>query len=336
MDFRLILIIMLPMNKKEWFSDFIRGTSFGLGMVPGVSAGTMAIVVGIYEKLVGNISRLRTDFKKAAMTLIPICLGAVLSAITLLIAVHFGYNLAPFAISCLFTGLLLGTLPIITRELSFKEMKTKDYVLLVLGFLLASGIGILSLLSKIYWHFDLEQYFVEGLWWIYPLVILVGFVAMAACIVPGISGAMILHIFGLYQPTADIYLGENSIFHNIERIPSGTGITLCLLLGIVLGAIASSKIMNSLITNHRQKTFEVVLGFVLGSIPAMYLNQDVVTLAENGGVTWIYQITPWWEYLLGAILLIAAAIGFYFVSKKVIKKQAQSIDVSLDEPANHQ
>lgn len=311
------------MTAKEWFSDFARGTSFGLGMIPGVSAGTMAIVVGIYEKLVGNISRLRKDFWNAAMTLIPICLGAVIAAIVLLIAVTYGYDYAPFAISCLFTGLLLGTLPIITREVSFKGMKTKDWLLLVGGFLLAALIGVFSLLSKIFWHFDLESYFVAGEWWIYPVVILVGFIAMAACIVPGISGAMILHIFGLYQPTMGIFIGDNSMFHNTDRIPSGIGITLCLLLGIFLGAIASSKVMNDLITRHRKVTFEAVLGFILGSIPAMYLNQDVVDLAE-GGYTWLYEVTPDWEYGLGAALLILAAVGFYFVSRLVIKRQQEA------------
>lgn len=311
------------MTAKEWFSDFARGTSFGLGMIPGVSAGTMAIVVGIYEKLVGNISRLRKDFWNAAMTLIPICLGAVIAAIVLLITVTYGYDYAPFAISCLFTGLLLGTLPIITREVSFKEMKTKDWLLLVGGFLLAALIGVFSLLSKIFWHFDLESYFVAGEWWIYPVVILVGFIAMAACIVPGISGAMILHIFGLYQPTMGIFIGDNSMFHNTDRIPSGIGITLCLLLGIFLGAIASSKVMNDLITRHRKVTFEAVLGFILGSIPAMYLNQDVVDLAE-GGYTWLYEVTPGWEYGLGAALLVLAAVGFFFVSRLVIKRQQEA------------
>ena len=310
------------MTAKEWFSDFARGTSFGLGMIPGVSAGTMAIVVGIYEKLVGNISRLRKDFWNAAMTLIPICLGAVIAAIVLLIAVTYGYDYAPFAISCLFTGLLLGTLPIITREVSFKEMRTKDWLLLVGGFLLAALIGVFSLLSKIFWHFDLESYFVAGEWWIYPVVILVGFIAMAACIVPGISGAMILHIFGLYQPTMGIFIGDNSMFHNTDRIPSGIGITLCLLLGIFLGAIASSKVMNDLITRHRKVTFEAVLGFILGSIPAMYLNQGVVDLAD-GGYTWLYEVTPGWEYGLGAALLVLAAVGFFFVSRLVIKRQQE-------------
>lgn len=310
------------MTAKEWFSDFARGTSFGLGMIPGVSAGTMAIVVGIYEKLVGNISRLRKDFWNAAMTLIPICLGAVIAAIVLLVAVTYGYDYAPFAISCLFTGLLIGTLPIITREISFKEMAVKDWLLLVGGFLLAALIGVFSLLSKIFWHFDLESYFVAGEWWIYPLVILVGFIAMAACIVPGISGAMILHIFGLYQPTMGIFIGDNSMFHNTGRIPSGIGITLCLLLGIFLGAIASSKVMNDLITKHRKPTFEAVLGFILGSIPAMYLNQDVVDLVD-GGYTWLYETTPGWEYGVGAVLLVLAAIGFYFVSRLVVKRQQE-------------
>lgn len=314
------------MNKKNWWVDFVKGTSLGLGMVPGVSAGTMALVVGIYDKLVGSVSRLRKHFKESVLVLLPIVLGAVLSCIIFFVGVKYGYDYAPFAITCLFAGLIIGTLPLITKEIKNQKTTAKSLSLIIIGFVIAAGIGVLSVVSKLYWGFNLEDGFVKGEWWVYLACFAAGFVATMACVIPGISGAMILFIFGLYTPVANIFMGNNSMFHNHARIGSGIGLTIALLIGAIAGAIITSKLMNSLLEKNRVPTFDVVLGFILGSIIAMFLNQNMIT---DGGA-WIYATTKILEYVIGGILLIASAIGFFFISKITLKKQ-ELAKISLEE-----
>ena len=69
------------MKIKNWFLDVLKGGSLGLGMIPGVSAGTMALIVGIYDRLIGGIANLRKEFKKSLISLIPIGIGLTIFAV---------------------------------------------------------------------------------------------------------------------------------------------------------------------------------------------------------------------------------------------------------------
>lgn len=182
----------------------------GLGMIPGVSAGTMAVLVGIYDDLIDAIASMRKHFKESWRTLFPMLTGLVLSSVAVLVAVHFGYNYAPFVISCLFAGLILGSYPLVTKELKNEKISAKGLCLVAAGFIVATGIGVLSYVSVKYWNFDLNSYFLAGTyWWVYVVVLVAGFISAVACVIPGISGAMILYIFrALYADCVHRYLRD--------------------------------------------------------------------------------------------------------------------------------
>jgi putative membrane protein len=113
------------MKMNEWFKKFLKSCSMGLGMIPGVSAGTMAVLVGIYDELIDAIASLRKNFKASIKTLFPILLGLVLSSVLILLAVQYGYGYAPFVITCVFAGLILGSLPLVTKELKNEKNHCK-------------------------------------------------------------------------------------------------------------------------------------------------------------------------------------------------------------------
>jgi uncharacterized membrane protein len=96
---------METMKAKDWFIDFGKGAALGTGILPGVSVGTVGIIVRIYEKLLSTINDLRKHFGKAFLTLLPIALGCIISAIFLL----WGYSkiqpYAGFEVVALFAGL---------------------------------------------------------------------------------------------------------------------------------------------------------------------------------------------------------------------------------------
>jgi putative membrane protein len=317
------------MKAKQFFSDFLKGASMGLGMIPGVSAGTMAVLVGIYDRLIDAIAGVRKHFKESVRSVWVLLLGAVISSVIFVLGVYFGYDYAPFAITCLFAGVILGSCPIVTKELKGEKMNAKGILLIGAGLVVAAGIGVLSVCGKLYWNVDLNDDFMKGTWWVYLLVLLVGFVAAIACVIPGISGAMILYIFGLYAPTVAIYISKKdssgnilipSMFQDHSRIASGIGLTLCLLVGALAGLVLVSKAMKKLLAERRVPTFEVVLGFILGSIVSMFVNQNVIK-DDN---TWVYQHTSVTEYIIGVVLFVLATVGFFFLTTHSAKNTDSS------------
>src|SRR5574344_205632 len=319
------------MKFKTWWKSFVKSCSMGLGMIPGVIAGTMAVLVGIYDDLLAAIASMRTHFKESWRTLFPMLTGLVLSSVAVLVAVHFGYTYAPFVISCLFAGLILGSYPLVTKELKNEKISAKGLCLVAAGFIVATGIGVLSYVSVKYWNFDLNSYFLAGTyWWVYVVVLVAGFISAVACVIPGISGAMILYIFGLYTPIVSIVISGtdssgnvvNSMFKDTSRLASGFGYLICLGVGILVGLAVVAKAMKKLLENKRVPTFQVVLGFIIGSVVSMFINQNIYnpTTKET-----IYQTTPIWGYVVGPVLFIFAFIGFYLISRNVVRKQDNAI-----------
>lgn len=316
------------MKAKDWFSDLARGATLGLGILPGVSVGTIGIIVHVYDKLIDSIDGLRHKFGKSFCTLLPLALGCIISAVVLLI---FWQKVArvyfPFIMISVLAGIVIGSLPVILIELKGEKITPIAITRVGIGFLVAAAIGAMSFLSaKFSWSvFSFQDAFMNPFssWWIFFVVFIIGFVAAVACLIPGISGSMVLFIFGLYNPVVGIFISERdadgnilypSIFEDHSRIGSGIVLTLVLLVGILLGFFAISKAMKSLLANHKIPTFEVVLGFVTGSVVSMFVNNDMYSV----------YVTPatsaWWQFLIGAILLLLSASLMWFLIKREQKR----------------
>ena len=303
--------VMLPAMKiKNWLLDFIKGGALGIGLLPGVSAGTIGITVGIYDKLIGGVNTLRKQFWKSILILLPIMLGWLIAGVALLYLEHLAWDKVPFIIVLVCAGFTVGGLPVILKEVRSHTLGIKDFALIALGFLIAAGIGLLSVLSKIYNWFDIEAAFLspnENVW-IYPLTVIIGLIAMGACIIPGISGAMILFIFGL--------------------LGTGLILTACLLVGIIAGIILASLLMKRVIAKFHDTTFNIVLGFVLGSLVAMFINNQI----------WDAYFNPvtnqWWHWLVGGILFVVIGALTLFLVSKTLKKQAPE-EKEIETEANN-
>ena len=98
-------------------------------------------------------------------------------------------------------------MPTIYKESGIEKINKNDGLRMAIGFIIATLIGVFSVLAYVFNWFSFEEAFANPNqnWWVYIVIIVIGFVAAAACIIPGISGAMILFIFGLYQPVLNIY-----------------------------------------------------------------------------------------------------------------------------------
>jgi putative membrane protein len=316
------------MKAKEWFKDFGKGAVLGTGILPGVSVGTVGIIVGIYDKLLSAINDLRHHFGKAFLRLLPIALGCIIAAVILLIGQKFLYDSMQFEITALFAGFILGGLPVILFELRERKFSLADIARVAAGFVVAAGIGIMSVVADKYFGIDLLSAFLDpnANWWVYPVTFVVGFVAAVACILPGISGSMVLFIFGLYNPVVDLFIGNQSMFANHDRIGTGLLLTFILLVGVIAGLFTISKLMVGLMKKHHRGTFTVVMGFVLGSIIAMFVNNQIWNS---------YSKFQWWDYLIGAVLFLAAVIVLTILivrnHKKILVESTAETSIKTSE-----
>ena len=306
------------MKAKDWFSDFGRGAALGTGILPGVSVGTVGLIVNVYDKLLGSISGLTKKFWKNLSILIPIVIGTLLSAAILLWGYSHLQAYASFEIISLLAGLIIGGLPIICKEIPWKELKAADDVRMILGLVVAAGIGVVSAIAAEKNWFDFGAAFENpnANPYIYVVTFFVGFVAAVACLLPGISGSMVLFIFGLYNPVVALYSGENSMLHNHDRIGTGLILTLILFVGVVVGLVAFAKIMKTLMERHHRGTFTTVFGLIIGSLISMFINKDA----------WLYYKAgnAWWHYVLGGFLLIAGCALMLFLVKKTQKQEVSA------------
>lgn len=301
------------MEAKQWFGDFARGAALGVGMLPGASAGTIGIIVNVYDKLIEGLAGLRKSFLKSLIALIPILLGWGLASVVLLYGEKKLWDYIPFIIVSFCAGVTLGGMPVITNGIGKeKKLDAKEILLITAGLVVGAGIGILSVLAYIFNWFDLGQAFLDpnANWWIYIVTVIVGAVGAIACIIPGISGAMILFIFGLYNPVLEIFIGDNSILHNHDRLGTGLILIACLAVGAVLGLIGVSGLMKNLLANHRRSTYCVVFGFVSGSLVSMFVNNQIWPVYSDPAKS------VWYQYLIGGIVMVLTTIGMYLLVRR--------------------
>lgn len=322
------------MKIKSLFIDICKGASLGLGALPGVSAGTVGIVVNVYDKLIDNINNLKKDFLKSFLTLLPIGLAWVAATLILMYLEGKAWAYIPFIIVCVCAGFTIGGLPIIFSQLKGMTWKKADTAKLLTGFAIAAGIGVVSVLAYVYRWFDLTMAFnnPKDNWYIYIVVLFVGFFLAVACLVPGISGAMILFIFGIYNPLIGLFSGPNSMFKNHDRVGSGLLLLFIIIIGIIIGFLAVSKAMKTLLVKHKTSTYVVVLGFVLGSIVSMFVNNqtwglycpeyDVPPYASAPVFKPVARAT--WQYVVGGIGLVVAAVVTFVIIRKFLNKKEES------------
>lgn len=241
---------------KNKLMIFLKGCVFGIAnIIPGVSGGTIALTMGIYEDLIKSISNIRKKFKKSMGLLIPFGLGAAVAILVLSKVIKFCLERYETPTILFFLGLIVGGIPLITKNVKGKKIKPTYLI----TFLIAFGL-VLAL------------YFLGGsghsvsLDTLNPLSIfllfIVGIITAATMVIPGVSGSMVLMLIGYYQPVintiADLTSFKN-IGHNIS-------ILIVLALGVILGIILISKILEYLFEKHKTGTYYGIIGFLLASI----------------------------------------------------------------------
>lgn len=291
------------------FLDILKGMIMGIAnIIPGVSGGTLALSMGIYDKLIGAISNLLHDWKKSVMTLLPIFLGCGLGIIGFTYLIQYLLDQHTFVTCMGFIGLILGGVPVLVQQLKEKMAETHSRISIssILTFLLLFATAImLPLLGS-----DQETLTVLVAT---PQMMLslffVGVIASATMVVPGVSGSLVLMILGYYYGILDgitRFLEALKIF-DVPSLWNGVLILAPFGIGILLGIFLIAKLISYLFTRFGVQTYCGILGLILSSPFAIFYNTGVLETLNQLNIL-----------IIGAGILFALVGGVvtYFLGEK--------------------
>ena len=172
--------------------NILKGVVMGIAnVIPGVSGGTMAVTMGIYDKMIFAINNLFKKFFKSVKILAPIFIGMGLGIVFSSLIIEKLLGKFPLQTNSVFIGLILGGFPMIIRKVKGKSPKIAGSLCFLFFFAL---IIVLQLMYSGAGSADIEFTFSDMV-----LLFVIGIIASATMIIPGVSGSMVLMILGYYE-----------------------------------------------------------------------------------------------------------------------------------------
>ncbi|MBQ8175989.1 MAG: DUF368 domain-containing protein [Oscillospiraceae bacterium] len=239
---------------KENIILALKGIVIGIGnAIPGVSGGTIAVVMKIYDRLIGSITiNIKKLFKNMPF-LIPVGIGMVIGIFLTSVALEQLFENYNVPTQLTFMGLIVGSLPLVFVECKKEQKKIRPINLIPFA------VGLLFMIALLFAG-NGEPMFKGGALSVRDVVlyIVMGFIAAVTMIIPGVSGSMVMKIFGAYDSII-------SAVANIELpvlITFGTG--------AVIGVFVAAKIIDMLMKKYRQGVYCLIIGLIIGSVPHIF------------------------------------------------------------------
>jgi putative membrane protein len=274
----------------------VTGALMGLAnLVPGVSGGTMVLVMGFYDDFVNSIAdATRLRFTKRNVVFLAILLGvAALSFVSCAGLMHGLVANQRAAMYSLFVGLTLGGMPLMYRMT--KPLDAKSMVLVLVGLLMMIGIAVTK--SETPTEAERPADTTVGEFSIEPaygLDLLAGVLGVSAMVLPGISGAYMLLVIGRYEALlAAIAAARRWAFSGgSEGDTAWLGVLIPVAIGVIISVVTLSNLLKWLLRRHEKPTLAFLMGVLLGSVVGIWPFEGETTGSA---------------YLAGGVL---AAIGF--------------------------
>ncbi|WP_271397464.1 DUF368 domain-containing protein [Salinicoccus roseus] len=243
----------------KWVNIF-KGFLMGIcELIPGVSSGTMALLLGIYDQFLGAISKIVSKhYRKAILFLLPLVVGMAIAIITLTSLIEYLLENHVVPTHWFFIGLVLGVVPMMLRISNYKvEFRGSHYLLI---FIAVSALFVMGMNRG-------EEQAINDIAINFPLLIKMfvsGVLASMTMLLPGISGSLVLLILGSYSTV--IYAVNELKNLNLGILP----VLIAVGSGIVLGLLVASRIIQYLLRHYTYLTYALILGLVIGSVFAIY------------------------------------------------------------------
>lgn len=290
-------------SPKDLIATYVKGMAMGAAdIVPGVSGGTIALIAGIYERLINAIGSIGPDLWQVyrrqgglkglmaiwrhvdATFLLVLVLGIATSFATLAGFIKHLLDNQPLLIWSFFFGLVIATVGILLGEI--KRWNVARAGLFVFGIVAAVGISSMPLIST-------EPSL--------PYIFFAGAIAICAMILPGISGSFILLLLGVYDRVLEAV-------HNFNL-----SIIFTLMAGMVTGLLLFTRALKWLLSRYYQGTLALLTGFIAGSLVKVWpwkvdalgtLNSEAI----HNVAPWNYPAGAQWLVTLGLMILGAVLV----------------------------
>lgn len=245
----------------NYLKEILRGIFIGIAnIIPGVSGGTIALSMGVYEKIISAVNNVRKDFKNSVKTLLPYALGAVIGIVILSFVIE--YSLKNFELPTLmaFVGLILGGLPPIIKRVENEKFKITHLI----SFILFALVIIIPTLIASNGETVREVSLSLGSC---ILMFILGIVGAASMVVPGVSGSMILMMLGYYSvilTNITAFIKDLTAF-DISSMLTCCGILVPFGIGVLIGIVITSKLIEKLLTKYPNATMWGIIALIVTS-----------------------------------------------------------------------
>lgn len=284
-----------------FFMDILKGIMIGIAnIIPGVSGGTMAVSLGIYDKLIAAVSNLLKDWKNSFKTLLPLILGCGIGIVGFTYVIEYLLSHHTFVTAMAFVGLILGGIPLLTSSLkkelgrSSSSIGISGVLAFVILFSVAVFLPMLNAKEEVLRTFDVNTQTLACLF-------LVGVIASATMVVPGVSGSLVMMILGYYYgiiETIKSFLDALKAF-DMDGLLHGFALLFPFGIGVLLGIFLIAKLITFLFERYGAQTYCAILGLIAASPFAIFYNTGAVANPSSLSV---------WQIGLGIFLAAVCAV----------------------------
>lgn len=245
--------------------DIIKGMIIGIAnVIPGLSGGTIAVAMGIYDKIIYAVNNIFKNPKESIKLVWKYVIGMAAGVLLALIAITKLFELFRLPTTAIFIGLVLGSIPMIADKIKNQKISIIDIGLFIFT------IGILIVLPlfstgavKTLTHSAGSMI----------MLFIIGIIAAATMIIPGVSGSMMLMIMGYYESILNLMTDTVKAFFTLDMATFGSNLLLVLpfAVGVILGIVVIAKFIQIVLNKYTKTVFIAILGMILASPFGMIL-----------------------------------------------------------------
>ena len=266
--------------------DTIKGILVGIAnIIPGVSGGTMAVSLGIYDKLIASVSGLLKDWKKSLSVLFPIVLGCGIGIVGFTYIIEYLLSRHTFITCMAFTGLILGGIPVLVSSLKKELVKTSSRI----GFSGAAAFALLFCVAVFLPMMNAEDEVLKTFtasFGTMAALFFVGVIASATMVIPGVSGSLVMMILGYYYGiinTIKSFLDSLKAF-DVPGLIHGFALLVPFGIGVLLGIFLIAKLITFLFEKFGIQTYCAILGLIIASPFAIFYNTGALRQLPSLGI----------------------------------------------------
>lgn len=268
---------------KDNLLIILKGYIIGSSMsVPGVSGSTMAILLGIFDRLISSISNFFKDIKGNIIFLLKFCIGAGAGIGSLSFLLKWLLEKFPLPVSMFFLGAVIGGIPALYKKTKESKLSISSGIYFLLGIIIVISIGFIPEGS-----IDISS----GSGFLhYFMLLITGIIIALALVFPGISTSHMLLVLGMYDKMLTAITEFDVVYIGIIGIAT------------LIGVFLITKPIEWILKTYPHQTYCMIIGFVIGSTAEIFQDKILPAIPES--------TTALWWIGFGIISVVTLALGF--------------------------